>query len=62
MFLLHAEDLSSLISQIEEHKPLNGFACTLNIPCISHLIFADDSLVFSCAIMDDYNTVLTKLQ
>ena len=49
LFLICAEGLSSLISQSERDGQLMDFACNRWGPRISHLLFADDSLLFGRA-------------
>ncbi|KAL5551944.1 hypothetical protein UlMin_002120 [Ulmus minor] len=46
LFLLCAEGLSSLIHTFERTGQLQGMRCGTNGPTISHLFFADDSLLF----------------
>ncbi|KAL5550781.1 hypothetical protein UlMin_000957 [Ulmus minor] len=46
LFLLCAEGLSSLIHTSERSGQLHGMQCGTNGPSISHLFFADDSLLF----------------
>ncbi|KAL5564766.1 hypothetical protein UlMin_027930 [Ulmus minor] len=46
LFLLCAEGLSSLIHTFERTGQLQGIRCGTNGPTISHLFFADDSLLF----------------
>ncbi|KAL5570870.1 hypothetical protein UlMin_020467 [Ulmus minor] len=46
LFLLCAEGLSSLIHTFERTGQLQGMWCGTNGPTISHLFFADDSLLF----------------
>lgn len=46
LFLLIAEGLSSLISGANMEGRLSSISCSLEGPSISHLLFADDSLVF----------------
>lgn len=45
LFLLIAEGLSHLISKANRDSRLSGLRC-INGPTISHLLFADDSLIF----------------
>ncbi|KAL5538246.1 hypothetical protein UlMin_044727 [Ulmus minor] len=46
LFLLCAEGLSSLIHNSERTGQIQGMRCGTNGPTISHLFFADDSLLF----------------
>ncbi|XP_060968817.1 uncharacterized protein LOC115701983 [Cannabis sativa] len=46
LFLICAEGLSSLIKQAESKKEIFGLKVVREAPSISHLFFADDSLLF----------------
>ncbi|KAL5854197.1 hypothetical protein ACOSQ4_003999 [Xanthoceras sorbifolium] len=46
LFLLCAEGLTSLLSKAEFENNLHGIKVARNAPAVSHLFFADDSLVF----------------
>ena len=46
LFLLCAEGLSALIRGQERLGLWRGFSCSLGAPVITHLLFADDSLLF----------------
>ena len=46
LFLLCAEGLSALLHQSAHRKAIKGVAASANGPRITHLFFADDSLVF----------------
>ncbi|KAL5857821.1 hypothetical protein ACOSQ3_005279 [Xanthoceras sorbifolium] len=66
LFILCAEGFSSLISAAELHGKVLGFRCCRGSPLISHLFFADDSIVFckansqSCAVLKDIIRVYSK--
>ncbi|KAK2642451.1 hypothetical protein Ddye_024214 [Dipteronia dyeriana] len=49
LFLLCAEGMSSIINAAVQESNLSGFQCSQSGPWISHLFFADDSLLFSKA-------------
>lgn len=62
LFLICAEVLSRLISNAEAQGQLHGLKICRNAPSISHLFFADDSLVFfkatggDCEVLKDIFT------
>lgn len=46
MFILCAEGLSLLLSDAEERGTIHGIRVARSAPAVSHLLFADDSLLF----------------
>lgn len=46
LFLICAEGLSALLHQAEDRKDIIGLKIARTAPSISHLFFADDSLLF----------------
>ncbi|CAL1398314.1 unnamed protein product [Linum trigynum] len=57
LFLLCAEGLSALIKKAEKEGQLNGIQIRKKAPTISHLLFADDSLVFGRAVLSECDTL-----
>jgi ribonuclease HI len=53
LFLLVAEGLNSLISQAASEGSVQGISLCRSGPRITHLFFADDSLLFSRATLED---------
>jgi hypothetical protein len=51
LFLLCAEDLSSLLAHKEEVRGIEGVRVCTNAPLVSHLLFVDDSLLIMRADM-----------
>ena len=62
LFMLCAEGLSSLIRRAVENGDMEGLAVSRGGPRLSHLFFADDSLIFCKASMDECNSLQRILQ
>ncbi|XP_010481107.1 PREDICTED: uncharacterized protein LOC104759943 [Camelina sativa] len=62
VYLLCTEALSALIQHNIKEKKFDGFKASRNGPPISHLLFADDSLMFCRASVDECTTILNILQ
>lgn len=62
LFLICAEGLTSLIKQAEIQGKLHGLRITSNAPSISHLLFADNSLLFCKAKTKEAKEVMRILE
>jgi hypothetical protein len=49
LFLICVEGFSALLNQAEREGSLKGITICPNAPSVSHLLFADDSLILCCA-------------
>lgn len=49
LFILCAEGLSALLRKFEKNQLIQGVQVCRNAPRINHLLFADDSYLFSAA-------------
>ncbi len=47
LFLICAEGLSTLLRKVEREKVIQGISISRGGPQVSHLFFADDSLIFA---------------
>lgn len=61
LFLLCAEGFSSMLTRAERDDRLRGFACSRTSPRVSHLFFANDSLIFCRASRGDCLSILSIL-
>lgn len=62
LFLLCVEGLSALINKAVQNKSIHGVAASAKGPKISHLFFADDSLIFGKATTMECGEILRVLQ
>ena len=62
LFLIVAEGLSALLHKAVQEKKLKGVAVSARSPRISHLFFADDSLIFGRATTMECNEIQRILQ
>ena len=61
LFQFCAEGLTTLIRKAETDGFIRGVATSRGGPCISHLLFADDSLLFCCASVKECQQVNSLL-
>lgn len=61
-FLFCAEALTALIKQAERNGNIHGVRITRNAPVVSHLFFADDTILFIRANEKEANAVKQILQ
>ncbi|KAK2650563.1 hypothetical protein Ddye_018052 [Dipteronia dyeriana] len=57
LFLFCADGLSRLIFSADSSKDIGGFKCRRGGPNISHLFYADDSLMFTKATVNDHRSI-----
>ena len=62
LFLLCAEGLSAMIKKEERNGNLNGIAVCRRAPRITHMLFADDSIVFCRATREECDRVVKVLE
>uniref|UniRef100_A0A8I6XTR8 Reverse transcriptase domain-containing protein n=1 Tax=Hordeum vulgare subsp. vulgare TaxID=112509 RepID=A0A8I6XTR8_HORVV len=62
LFVICAEGLSALLRHAEEQGVLHGVKICPRAPCVSHLLFADDSMLLIRAQQQEATTLLNILQ
>ena len=62
LFILCAEGFTSLLTKAEGEGKLHGVSICRRVSSVSHLLFADDSLLFCQATHDEVKTILEVLQ
>ena len=62
LFLLCAEGFFSMLAKAQEEGRHHGVAVCRRAPCISHLLFADDSLIFCKVSQEEVQVILDVLQ
>ena len=62
LFLLFSKGLNGLIQQAVTEGNIQGVSLCKNGPKISHLFFADDSLLFYRASLGDVHTIKTIME
>ena len=62
LFILCAEGFTSLLTKAEGEGKLHGVSICRRVSSVSHLLFADDILLFCQATHDEVRTILEVLQ
>lgn len=62
IFILCAEVLSGLINKEQRNGHITGVAIATNAPAISHLLYADDSILFCRAKLDEATAIMNVLK
>ena len=62
LFLLCTKGFSVLLRNVAHHRDLHGVSCSQNGPSITHLLFADDSLLFCIASLSECHIIKEILQ
>ena len=62
LFLLCTEGFLALLRYAAHHGDLHGVSCSRNGPSITHLLFADNSLLFCKATLSEFHIIMEILQ
>ena len=62
LFLLYAEEFSSMLSKAQDGGRLHWVSICRRAPCISHLLFANDLLLFCKANQEEVQVISNVLQ
>lgn len=62
LFFICVEGLSTLLTRFVEDGLLKGVAACLRGPAVSHLFFANDSLIFCRVTREDYTSLKNILE
>jgi hypothetical protein len=62
LFIICAEVLSGLIKKGQQDGLINGISIASNAPAISHLLYADDSILFCRAKPEEASTIMNILK
>ena len=62
LFLICAEGLSAMLKKGESEGHIKGVAVCRGAPRVSHLLFADDSIIFCRALITECERVLKVLE
>ncbi|XP_026429856.1 uncharacterized protein LOC113326320 [Papaver somniferum] len=62
IYIICVEDLSSYIDSLQRNETLKGIKICKNAPEMTHLLFADDSLLFSSATTENFTVIKGCLQ
>ncbi|XP_026409985.1 uncharacterized protein LOC113305093 [Papaver somniferum] len=62
LYIVCAEAFTSYIKHLEDSNLVHGIKCAKTGPSISHILFADDSLLFTMATIPDFHAIKNYLQ
>ena len=61
LFLLCTKGLNGLLNKAAHQRHIKGYSPCRNNPCLTHILFANDSLLFCRATIEECNRVLDIL-